>query len=464
MVRHLGTRLGLCLLIASPQILTSCSSTSSPTNAASRHFGDSRTELEVQSIAMQMADDYSAALGETVYLMLDRAALEPTARWLALSFLRNGMGAALDIAAGPNPDVAVLDLLVLGSLQSWAFREHWLPKGIQPARAARAIARMRAAEDSLWVVAREVVNDEQEARLRSLIGTWIAEHPNQTVVAFVRFSDFTEERHLSTVVARGEAAGLLAEVGEATAAVDDARLFGERAMWFASRYPYLLGQQAELTAYRMADQPEMRDVRATLRATERLARSAADRLENLDAERDRWLAAAETSVQKLMADGAQHVERAREAAVDHFFDRVRTERDALLSETERLQNEIESTLTSAQATAVEATAAGNALTATATALDRVLERFDRDPARGRPPLQLDDLRDTAAAARDAGVELTALLERFDGMAGPDGRLDVTLRSAADLGATIGDGLLWRGAVLIGLLLFGLLVLRRVPRR
>jgi len=55
---------------------------------------------------------------------------------------------------------------------------------------------------------------------------------------------------------RGKARGLLQEVSEAGAAVDDVRLLGERLLWFAGRYPFLLGEQTELTAYRLIDQPE----------------------------------------------------------------------------------------------------------------------------------------------------------------------------------------------------------------
>lgn len=76
------------------------------------------TEFEVQSLVMGMADEYSAALGEAMYLLVRSESVDPKGRWLAQSFLRNGMGAAIDIAVGPHPSVGLLDLLVLGSLQS----------------------------------------------------------------------------------------------------------------------------------------------------------------------------------------------------------------------------------------------------------------------------------------------------------------------------------------------------------
>ena len=70
---------------------------------------------------MTMADEYIAGLGEAVYLVARSGQQSPKARTLTQSFLRNGVGAAIDIAAGPDPSVATIDHLVLSALQTWAF-------------------------------------------------------------------------------------------------------------------------------------------------------------------------------------------------------------------------------------------------------------------------------------------------------------------------------------------------------
>ncbi len=93
--------------------------------------------LETQAVVMSMADDYIAALGESVYLLTKNNKLSSKGRWLAQSFLRNGVGASIDIGAGPNPPADILDLLVLASLQSWSFEKHWMPAGIGDAGALR---------------------------------------------------------------------------------------------------------------------------------------------------------------------------------------------------------------------------------------------------------------------------------------------------------------------------------------
>jgi len=82
------------------------------------------------------------------------------------------------------------------------------------------------------------------------------------IVALVRFNEFADERKISSLSLRGKARGLLQEVSAAGAAVDDARLLGERLLWFAGRYPFLLGEQTELTAYRLIDQSGRGDRRS----------------------------------------------------------------------------------------------------------------------------------------------------------------------------------------------------------
>jgi hypothetical protein len=57
-------------------------------------------------------------------------ALDADARMMASGVQRNGMGSAIDIAVSPNPDAALLDMLVLVSLQRWAMAEHGVAVGI----------------------------------------------------------------------------------------------------------------------------------------------------------------------------------------------------------------------------------------------------------------------------------------------------------------------------------------------
>ena len=94
----------------------------------------------------------------------------------------------------------------------------------------------------------------------------------------MRFNEFADERKISSLSLRGKARGLLQEVSEAGAAVDDVRLLGERLLWFAGRYPFLLGEQTELTAYRLIDQPEGAQLVEAIKSIQQLSEAFTKRI------------------------------------------------------------------------------------------------------------------------------------------------------------------------------------------
>lgn len=443
--------------------LASCLSSRPSAPPVSTRFEGGISELEIQSLVMEMADEYDAALGETIYLALRDEAVGPKGRWLAMSFLRNGMGAALDIAAGPNPDVALLDLLVLGSLQTWALENQWTRAGLDPEVCAPAIERLKKGEAELWAAARRVLSQEQEATLRQLIATWIDEHPDRTVVSFVRFDDFTDERQLSTASSRGRAAGLLADVSDATAAVEDARLFGERALWYAGRLPYVVGQQAELTAYRLADQPEVEELWSALPALKQLSTDVSARLASLESiqrdffeqfgeERARAVESARAALEAVVAKG-----------VELASARADEQRERLLGALDATESDLRGVLVEGNSTAATCRDAAQSILAAAEAADRLAARFDRDPAEEREPLQLADLRLTANAANEAADKLTALFDRMDAMLA-SGTWDERVAAADAEARSMANALFWRGAALVLLLVGGLALVRLVPAR
>lgn len=430
---------------------------------------------------MTMADEYIAGLGEAVYLVARSGQQSPKARTLTQSFLRNGVGAAIDIAAGPNPSVAILDLLVLSALQTWAFEAHWMPEGIGDGGKA-AVARIRRAEEDIWHAAASSLTDEQLATVRRLVDHWIAEHPDRTVVSLVRFADFGDERKLSTASLRGEAGGLLREVSDATGAIDDARLLGERALWFASRYPYVLGEQVELTAFRLAGQPEGQELVKALQSIQDLSRTATDRLDgfrqDLREEREdlfRQVAtertatiqqaqsALEETVQNALAGAAERIAAQRQIAIDQFFQSIAAERRALLDDFEAREATLRGVMTELRETIDASGTLASELTKTVGAIDRVVARFDSASSRGAEALKLSDVRDALAETKQAAEQIVTLLERTDELA-ESGRLERPLAGLVDPANGLIDRAFWRGAILIVLLVAGLGLLRLIPVR
>jgi hypothetical protein len=480
--------LGLAAAVASAALLAA--SCVAPPDAVDKEGSARDAEvLAAQSLVMEMADEYVAALGEAVYLDLrGQSPLSgtprresPQARVLSQSFLRNGVGAAIDIAAGPNPSVAILDLLVLASLQRWAFRAHWMPEGISDAGDA-VYDRLGRAEDELWRTASRRLSQDQLATVRRLIGEWIADHPDRTVVSLVRFADFADERMAARTASRREAGGLLREVSAATGAIDDARLLGERALWFASRYPYVLGEQTELTAYRLAAQPEVQESMRAMEAIRGAAESAGTRLDalgqelrtELDAIVARIATERETTIRQAQVALAETVEQAldiaaarlaseRETALAEFFRGVAVERDGLLEAIDRRQGDLQGSLADVRTTIAAAGELAEELTRTAASVDRIVARFDPEARPRGQALQLEELRALAVEAATAADRLSDLLERTDTLlASPDTQDRLAALVAPADGLV--DRIFWRALALVGLLLVGLALLRLIPSR
>ena len=407
--------------------------------------------LKMQALVMDMADDYLASLGESVYLLVRSGKLDSKGRWLAQSFLRNGVGASLDIAVGPNPSVSLLDLLVLTSLQAWSFEAHWIPAGIGDA-GIPALDRLKRAEEYAWTSAKKVLSEDQLITLRELISAWISENPDRTVVALVRFNEFDDERKISSLSLRGKAQGLLKEVSEASAVVDEARLLGERLLWFAGRYPYLLGEQAELTAYRLIDQPESTQIVEALKSVQALSESLSKNIETM-----------QSDLEKQQAALFSRVSQERKATLQQFFDRLSQERAQFLDNLLSQEDKLGGVMTRLEETVKVSLELANELTQTAKAVDKVVSHFDEEPGKDREPLRITDVRDAAIETGRAAKELTGLLKKaIDLMESKS--LDQKISILTDPGMAIVDRAFWRGFILILLLIVALALLRILPQR
>lgn len=442
---------------------------------------ESRAALRTQALVMGMADDYIAALAESVYVLARNEGLNPRSRTLAQSFLRNGVGAALDIGSGPNPATSVLDMVVLSSLDLWSFEHHWIPAGIGEA-GRPALERLRRADAEMWMNAGRVLSEAQLRTVRELVDAWIANNPDRMVTSLVRFDEFSEERMIASGSLRGRASGLLREVSEASGAIDDARLLGERAIWFAGRYPFVLGQQVELTMYRLADQPESAELIRTLESLQQLSETFEARVNTVQDDIETQLsvffdkvteerrAAIEQAgatlaelVDASMEDAQRRIAAERQAAIVGIFDRFAEERSAMLDDLLNRQSELQDVMEELRETISTTGDLARDLTDTVDAIDRVVARFDRDPNSTREPLRMTDVRDAAVETGRAAQELTALLDRTTELLDSPALRD-RLSEIGDPGRDIIDRAFWRGMILIATLIVGLAALRFVPQR
>ena len=371
---------------------------------------DTVQALALQSAVMSMSDDWNSALGAMAYEMQRACGSDMECMWVTQAFLRNGMGASLDVAVGPNPSVAIMDMLVLCSLETWALEHHWAGFGI-PLEAGLAGAKQLAkARDSLWEQAADHLKAPELARLRALIDAWITRHPDQGIVSFVRLADFASDRNQLTLAERAEAGGLLEELTEVSVAVDDARLLGERALWYSSRYPYVLGQQAEMTA---------------LRLTQNISNQVA--------------------VQREAILGG--VAKEREAIISSLSDQERT---------------LTPVLAEARGTIAEARALSTELQKVIAAIDGLVARFDNTHSDGKS-LSIADLESLVREAGTSAAEARKLIEASSGLVQSD-RLPAAAAGVDRVARDLVDRVLWGAAGIVVLLCGGLALVRRVPQR
>jgi hypothetical protein len=438
------------------------------------------SDMDVQSLVMKMADDYSIGLTEAMRPIIMDQASDSTVRRSAVWIQRNGMASAIDIAVEANPDAALLDMLVLVSLQRWSFGEHWAATGIPEPHARRAAEGLQRAEAAAWKSASAVLTDAQQQALRSLIDEWIRENPDSMTVAFVRFDEFINIRHEQPLANRAK--GLLREVSEASMAVDSARLLGERTLWYAARCPLVLGLQMESTYYQIADLPDFRSAIEAADAVKRFSGSIAARADSLDrdlngqqallferlaAERtaaiDQVKVAMGEAVRAAAEDLSSRAATARDEALTQTFDRLAKERKDFLDDVESRDRVLRDTMTDFRATVGASSALAKELTGTVNALDRVVGRFDPQSRGDQAGLDMKDVRDAAIEAAKAAEKLTILLERTNELAASD-LWDQRLSRLDRATAGVIDRAFWRGVWLVLALLTGLALIRLLPHR
>jgi hypothetical protein len=459
----------------------SCATTTQPRPPKGAYADTPEPSAALQARVMDLADDYISGLSEAIYITLGNDQLSPQARALAQSFLRNGVGAAVDIGAGPNPSIGLLDLLVLSDLQTRTFESHWIPAGIGPAGNA-TLERLKRLDASLWSSSSDLLTKRQQDVLRQLIDAWIAQNPDRMVVSLVRFQEFADSRTLSSAALRRQASGLLKEVTVVSSAIDDARLLGERLLWYSGRYPYVLGQQAELTMYRLAAQPESREVLKSLDAVNALAgkvEAELDKLpevvgreqqrffESIAGERAKAIEQAEQVLARSITTTLEDIERRyrveRDQSIDVFIDRFGNEARQLIDRIDSGQKELRGVVTEVRDTVTVANSLAKEITGTVDAIDRVVTRFANDPANPSEPLKMEDIREIAEAAEITTVQVTRAIEELNELVNSGAIEKRVAEITGPLNAVV-DRAFYRGLILVIVLLVGLALLKLIPRR
>jgi cell division septation protein DedD len=411
--------------------------------------GDSQTITrgELHAALMDFADRFAGTVTEFA-IRFESDLPSRGARLEATRLRFYPLASAFQIAGGPNPGIALLDMVVLVTLNRIVWEEHWRAQ-VFGAPAEVMVGGFRKLEADIWSISKKVLTQTQQEELSAVILEWRHKNPAQIRVNFVRFSDFGELRPDSPLAAALRAGGLLPEVAEAARAADEIRLLGDRAMYMLSRMQTLTNLQVDLAYEELLSQPEITQI-------------FSDTTRFVDIS-DRFA--------KIFEQVPAQIASERSAAITHFFKELSKERESLL---ERLLSE-ERRIKGLFGDLHQILETGNELAArintTVTSVDTIAARFDTGPAqKSSEPFDIKDYQLIVSDFSGTVSQLSSLVNAIEELlVSPklDQRLSVVFK-VADRMETLGQSWLKEAFVLVAALIliffFILFLYRLVCRR
>lgn len=289
------------------------------------------TEVALQSELMSYADRFASVMTQAVE-DFDTFKPDPETRHFIMADGVYSISAVYTIAAEPNPQVALLDMVTLTTLGRMIYEDNILQKYGKPIEVV--IKKFRQLETDIWKIAAKILSSEQQLELRTLILEWKKRNPDQTVFNYVRFSDFAANRRTSTLVEKGKTGGLFKSVQKVTQEVEETRMLAERSLYLATRLPLLTGNFAETWMSQMILNPQIQNILADVgklsgKITEEREATVEQVMKEVSDLR-------EVTINQVM----QRVSIERQAAIVQLMDRFAVERkqsiEDILSEEKRM--------------------------------------------------------------------------------------------------------------------------------
>jgi len=372
-------------------------------------------QVELQGELERFSDQYTVVLGqalETFETRVDTA----KARYWARNLLLNQGAATFTIAAGPNPAVNLLDMVVMVSLARLDLETYWLPQ-VYGDSALPLLETYRKLEAQIWLTADKVLQPEQQTELHEMIHQWRAQNPDVHEVSFIRFREFAAALGQSV---RRESAGPgslfdvffldpLASLDPSTRAIEQSRQLAERAMYYGERLPWLLRWQGEIFLLETAQTPELKRVLSDATQFSQAAKTISE------------------AAQRLPQDLADQ----REAAIQQALAGIAMERTNLFVSLAAEEERLGGLLTELRQTLMSGTAVASTVSTAAVSISGLVSSLDRTTSNAEP-FRIRDYAETAARIEAAAERLNVLALTLDQKAPALlGSTEMTARSLAN---------------------------------
>ncbi|MEQ8769000.1 MAG: hypothetical protein RIB60_00670 [Phycisphaerales bacterium] len=422
----------------------------------------------VQAQVMDFADDFTLRLAD----LTDRIeARQPRldAR-IAIHRLRYTMAHGLTvIAASQNPRVALIDTVVVMTIQRRLVEERLVPEYFEDTPWLANV--FRDAEQQVKALANQTFTPEQMTEIQALCDGWVEANEYRHYAAYVRLADFAGTRQATGNNGAGRTQSLLgfltldplAGLDPATREIEQTRLFAERALFYLQRMPQLISWQAELLYIDTASEPEvvqaLLDISSITESVNRVTRDMTELRDGLPG-----LIAAER-------------EAAIEQASDRLFEGFAAERTAMLDELEQRAERLDTTLesfTRAFEAGDQFSASAADLVTSVEALRASIASSGGEPDPDAEPTTIKDYESTIVSATTLVEKLDTLVADLNALAASDAweqrrqTIDDTMSDAQQRLETVLDRTYRRAFTIVGVLLVGFfvigLVLKLVPGR
>ncbi|MGD8702213.1 MAG: hypothetical protein PVH26_07230 [Desulfosarcina sp.] len=421
------------------------------------------SETELQSELMGYADRFASLMvgGYEQYLTTNPTSQE---RQFIQGDLIFSLSSMYTIAAGPNPQVGLLDMVAVTTLGRIIYEEN-VRRKYGPSIEVLA-ARFRQLETDIWKITAKVLTVEQQKELRDLILLWRKNNPEKVVYNYMRFSDFAAQRRNSTLVKKVSSGGLFGTVKQVTQQVEETRMLAERGIFLGTRLPLLTGAFADLWMSKLILNPEAQKILADIHTFSEVSERFANVAEQLP---DRMVKDVSALQKQMVNQVMRKVAVERKAAINQFMDRLvgknKVALDAVMAQDQQIigvVNELRQT--------IEGT---NALLLTAGAL---AEKYDTgEPsaeAKDAKPFDIQEYRETI-------IEVTKLVESTNQLVASVGIEDLLPQLVKAIDEVGGEGqelvdhgfrqgvffmLIVIGAYLVGRLIYNFLNQRLIESR
>ena len=239
------------------------------------------TTAELDELTRAFADRYVGLLSSTCDA-LKKDNPDPVQRREAQDILLNCATNVYDIASNPDAFTRMLDLVVVTTLESQVWIDDDRTEQVFGERGEVLVRALHHGRVEAWALAGQVLRPDQLDLLDYTIWDWRRHNPDMVRAPFVRFSNFAVGRGKSAVAEALAAGGFFEPVGEASKAVDEARLLTERMFYLAKREPTLLRWEAEAVQDQALANPQIGNALADVH---RLTAVAEQLPKNIAAER-----------------------------------------------------------------------------------------------------------------------------------------------------------------------------------